>query len=279
MDLYTHVSRLAAQIIIRQYSTSFGLASSLFGAAQRHAVGDIYALVRIADEIVDTYGGIDAAEELLQLEQRVNHALETGYSSDIVVHAFAATAREYGIGRELTSPFFTSMRMDVSAPTSFSRKQYESYIYGSAEVVGLMCLKVFVHSKESYNMLASSAQALGSAFQKVNFLRDMSDDYLRLNRFYFPIQTFDSFDTATRDSIVHEIDTELGRAKEGCRQLPRSSQYAVALALKYFSALNHKLSKTPAESLKHQRTRINNGYKIWLLVALFAKRQLRLPAV
>src|SRR5690554_5989880 len=195
LELYTRVSEHAASVVISKYSTSFRLASRLLAEPIRQQVANIYALVRIADEIVDgaTDGAglslSEASRALTELEDQTHAALESGYCTNPIVHAFACTARSTGIGRELTEPFFASMRSDLDH-TGYDAEGFERYVYGSAEVIGLMCLHAFLagesRTADERQRMQAGARALGAAFQKVNFLRDLADDYQRLGRSYFP---------------------------------------------------------------------------------------------
>ena len=274
MSLYDDVARETASIVIRRYSTSFGLASRLLAPDVRRHVENIYALVRVADEVVDGGADIDessARRALDALEQETDGAVELGFSTNLVVHAFALTARETGFGRELTAPFFESMRMDlqhkVHDPASFER-----YVYGSAEVVGLMCLRAFLLGGPAgeYERLSTGARALGSAFQKVNFLRDLAADYEALGRSYFPGVDVAAFDEATKLRLLDDIDADLAVSAAVVPQLPRSSRRAVALAQSLFTELSRRLRATPAEQLVRARVRVPDPVKARLaLVAAF----------
>jgi len=274
VSLYDDVARETASIVIRRYSTSFGLASRLLAPDVRRHVENIYALVRVADEVVDGGADIDessARRALDALEQETDGAVELGFSTNLVVHAFALTARETGFGRELTAPFFESMRMDlqhkVHDPASFER-----YVYGSAEVVGLMCLRAFLLGGPAgeYERLSTGARALGSAFQKVNFLRDLAADYEALGRSYFPGVDVAAFDEATKLRLLDDIDADLAVSAAVVPQLPRSSRRAVALAQSLFTELSRRLRATPAEQLVRARVRVPDPVKARLaLVAAF----------
>jgi 15-cis-phytoene synthase len=203
VTLYDQVAHETASIVIRRYSTSFGLASRLLGPGVRQHVENIYALVRVADEIVDGSGeaaGLDVlatAQTLNALEAETELAIETGFSANLVVHAFALTARATGFGADLTAPFFESMRMDLTE-TEHDQASFEKYVYGSAEVVGLMCLRAFLKDEQVDDeaALVVGARALGAAFQKVNFLRDLKADFDALGRSYFPGVRVDAFTEA-----------------------------------------------------------------------------------
>lgn len=274
MSLYDDVARETASIVIRRYSTSFGLASRLLAPDVRRHVENIYALVRVADEVVDGGAHIDepsARRALDALEQETDGAVELGFSTNLVVHAFALTARETGFGRELTAPFFESMRMDLQQKVH-DQASFERYVYGSAEVVGLMCLRAFLLGSPAgeYERLSTGARALGSAFQKVNFLRDLAADYEALGRSYFPGVDVAAFDEATKLRLLDDIDADLVVSAAVVPQLPRSSRRAVALAQSLFAELSRRLRATPAEQLVRARVRVPDPVKARLaLVAAF----------
>lgn len=281
LELYTRVSEAAAAVIIREYSTSFGMASRLLARPVRCQVANIYALVRIADEVVDGVSdeaGLDleaATAALDELEEQTCHALLAGYSTNPIVHAFATTARNVGFGDELTAPFFESMRSDLRE-TVHDRPSFDRYVYGSAEVIGLMCLRAFLYGHErSENETASlitGARALGAAFQKVNFLRDLADDYEALGRSYFPEVDVAAFSEADKVRILDEISGELSMSRAALPLLPDSSRRAVALAQSLFSELAERLYATPAESILRSRVSVPSSVKLRLLAAAYAGR-------
>ncbi len=219
--LYDGVSEDTAAAVIRAFSSSFGLASRLLAEPVRTEVRNVYALVRVADEIVDNHdtglGREPRAKMLTWLRDDVCHALDHGYSSNLVVHAFARTAIRCGIGAELIDPFFASMAMDLDT-TVHTQESFERYVYGSAEVIGLMCLRVFLADQgpvartEAYDRLTPGARRLGAAFQKLNFLRDLAEDHDALGRRYFPGLEVESFSNADRDHIVDDIAADLAAA-------------------------------------------------------------------
>lgn len=273
LTLYSEVAEQAASLVIRRYSTSFGMASRLLGRAVRQPVENIYALVRIADEIVD--GGADeagverqvAARLLNELERDVERSLEEGYSANLIVHAFARTARAAGFGAELTEPFFASMRMDLSQ-TEHDEQSFRDYVYGSAEVVGLMCLRVFVtdapraYRDDQLATLEAGARALGAAFQKVNFLRDLRADVESLGRSYFPGIDVATLTEAQKLELVDDIDSDLAVAAATLPLLPASSRRAVALAHGLFAELNRRIRRTPASTLITTRVRVPDPVKL-----------------
>ena len=275
LALYDRVAEDAASIVIRSYSTSFSAASRFLGADVRQHVENIYALVRVADEIVD--GGAEEAgldllattRQLNELERETELAIEQGFSSNLIVHAFALTAREVSFGAELTAPFFESMRMDLSEK-EHDQESFERYVYGSAEVVGLMCLCAFLHghdvSDEQRAKFEHGAQALGAAFQKVNFLRDLADDFETLGRSYFPGIDVASFTEAEKIRLLDDLDADLRDATIGA-QLPASSRKAVALAHSLFAQLSKRIRATPVSELVKTRVRVPDAVKLRLAAA------------
>lgn len=270
METYNQSAEAASKIITETFSTSFGSATKLFPQSIRQDIYNIYGLVRIADEIVDSYQGKEVEALLYDLEVETNKAVRRQFSSNIVVHAFAATAHRYGIGADLTEPFFASMRMDITKAT-FTDEEYKTYIYGSAEVVGLMCLKVFCKGDtQKYEQLASGAKALGAAFQKVNFLRDIKDDYETRGRYYFPVGAYKTFDEATKLAILADISADFEHAKGAIVLLPSEARKAVNAAFHYYGALYKKLQHTPATKLQQERVRVSNAQKFFMLLRLKA---------
>lgn len=269
MELYLDTSYELARRLTERYSTSFSMSSRLFDTGIRPHIYAIYGMVRIADEIVDTHKGEYAPERLDAFEADVLRSIADGYSSNPILHAFAHTARKYAIGDELIRPFFKSMKMDLSQLT-YSPEEYAEYIYGSAEVVGLMCLRVFVDKDEIlYEVLLPGARALGSAYQKVNFLRDIKTDYSELGRIYFPGMTFEEFDEIKKDEIVHDIERDFTRAEEAVVRLPVSSQKAVKMSILYYRALLKKLKSAPVEDIKSRRIRVPNSHKLVLFAGSY----------
>lgn len=276
MQDYNDYAHWSSRQLTLCYSSSFGRATRMFPKNIRAAIFDIYGLVRVADEIVDSYGGSDMLEQLDQLESQTITALKSGYSTNPIVHAFVLTARDCLIGVEMLAPFFSSMRVDATGQKRFTAQEYDIYIYGSAEVIGLMCLKVFArYTDAKFDELKAGAQALGSAFQKINFLRDLANDYTQLGRYYFPINEYDSFSNDTRDAIVADIKKELVVARAAISAMPRSVSVPVAAAYNMYSALLDKLAKTDAEHLKQTRIRINDWQKIWWLITAWLGQKRR----
>lgn len=266
MELYKRVSYELAERLTRRYSTSFSMSSRLFAPRIRPHIYAVYGMVRLADEIVDTYRGEDVMAQLDDFETVVYQACNQGYSTNPIIHAFALTARKYGIERELISPFFASMRMDM-ATVEYDEPTYRRYIYGSAEVVGLMCLKVFVEGDATqYERLRTGAAHLGAAYQKVNFLRDLKADYELLGRVYFPGVNYPSFSEASKRAIEADIAADFAVAKASVRRLPLTARRAVHTSVLYYEALFRWLQKASVADIKARRIRVPNGVKLLLFV-------------
>lgn len=276
MSLYDTVAEETASIVIRRYSTSFGFAARLLDVRIRQHVENIYALVRVADEIVDgsaQAAGLDRlamGQTLNAFEAQTELAIESGFSTNLIVHAFAGTARATGFGRELTAPFFESMRADLTE-TQHDQESFERYVYGSAEVVGLMCLRVFLlgaqTSQEELVRLEKGARALGAGFQKVNFLRDLSADFDALGRSYFPGVRVDAFSELDKVRLLDDIDADLALSAVVVPMLPPTSRRAVALAHGLFCELSRRLRATPASTLRTTRVRVPNPVKARIALA------------
>lgn len=271
LERYLEAAERSSAEVIDTYSTSFGWASKLLGASERQPVRNIYALVRVADEIVDgaaAEANDDPAKLLDELEAETYRALASGFSTNLVVHAFAHTAREAGIKRDIIEPFFHSMRMDLTE-REHDQKSFDTYVYGSAEVVGLMCLKVFMvgldYTKEERVTLIAGARALGAAFQKVNFLRDLAADFKKLGRSYFPGVNVASFDADTQIRLIEDIESDLATSAKTLPLLPVGSRKAVAAAQMFFEALNDRIRNTPAEVLIETRISVPNSQKLVIL--------------
>ena len=273
---YDRVAQLSARTVIAGYSTSFGWAARLLDEPTRSHVRNIYALVRVADETVDDPDPqLPRAVRALMLDDlaaETAHAVERGRSTNLVVQAFAITARRHGIGSELIDPFFASMRADL-AITEHDQASLEEYVHGSAEVVGLMCLRVFVAGDSAaYARLREPAQSLGAAFQKVNFLRDLAEDHDQLGRTYFPGLDPASFSDAHRDQLLDDIDADLDRAAAAIPQLPVGSRRAVAAAHGLYSALSRRLRATPAAEIRRTRVRVPDHEKAQILARVLLGR-------
>ena len=268
---YTSAAVSSSGRVITEYSTSFGLACRFLGKSARRDIGNIYALVRLADEIVDGVAheaGLDTetiAGELDRLEEQTEAALVNGYSTNLIVHAFVTTARKHDITTDLTRPFFRSMRADLHR-YEHTDETLDDYIYGSAEVVGLMCLAVFRDmpgtDTSDDEMLVTSARRLGAAFQKVNFLRDLATDYKALGRSYFPDVDPAAFEETQKQHLVADIRADLAAAEPGMRRLDPRARIGVEMAYRLFSELTDTLDKRPAHELLSRRIRVNNPRKL-----------------
>lgn len=268
---YTSAAISSSGKVITEYSTSFGLASRFLGKSARRDIGNIYALVRLADEIVDGVAheaGLPhstIAAELDRLEDQTEEALATGYSTNLIVHAFSATARNHDITTELTRPFFRSMRADLHRH-EHTEETLDDYIYGSAEVVGLMCLAVFRNMPGTDTsddvVLVTSARRLGAAFQKVNFLRDLATDYAALGRSYFPNVDPADFAEDQKQELVADIRADLAAARPGIRRLDPRARIGVDMAHRLFSELTDELDARPANELLSRRVRVHNTRKL-----------------
>lgn len=269
---FSRAADTASTEVIRSYSTSFGLATRLLGERHRQHVRNIYAMVRIADEIVDgvaAEAGLDVSaqsEALASYVAETHRSMRVGYSTDLVLHAFARTARECGIDEDLTQPFFDSMSADIDTATGFTAfdaDAHERYVYGSAEVVGLMCLRVFLRDETrtaaQHETLTHGARQLGAAFQNVNFLRDLADDTDRLQRGY--LGDSGRLTDADRDAWVRTITTQLEDARRSIPLLPKDARAAVRSALALFEALTRRVAKTPASTLYERRVRVPDPIK------------------
>lgn len=266
MDKYRTTSMRVSALVTNNYSTSFGLATKLFPDHIKQAIYSIYGYVRLVDEIVDSYDGKDRLSQLNQLYRETIHAIESGFSTNLIVQAFCMTATKYGIDEVLIKPFFQSMKMDINF-FPLNKENYQKYIYGSAEVVGLMCLKVFIDNDEKqYLKLYGAAKSLGAAYQKINFLRDLSSDNKLLKRYYFPHDTYDSFSDKTKKQIISDIKKDLTAAKVGINDLPKAVQPALKTSYEYYNCLLTKLELASAKDIKNTRIRINNFKKTMILL-------------
>ena len=276
-ELFDQVSFDTSKLVTKKYSTSFSMAVKMLSPTIRYAIYNIYGFVRFADEIVDTFHDYKKEELLDDFENQYYKALENGISLNPILNSFQATVKRYNITDDLVKSFLKSMRADLSKSMYTSKEEYDEYIYGSADVVGLMCLKVFVDGDEKkYNELKSAAMRLGSAFQKVNFLRDLKDDFEVLNRTYFPNTDLNQLDEESKIKIIGEIEEDFKEGLNGIKKLPIEAKFGVFMAYRYYSQLLKKLKKTPALDIKNTRIRVPNYKKIELLTRSYVKYQLNL---
>lgn len=275
-NLFNKVSVDCSKLVTKSYSTSFTLAVKMLAPSIRDAIYSIYGFVRFADEIVDTFHEFDKAELLEKFEKDYYLALGEGISLNPILNAFQRTVKKYDIDDELIQSFLTSMKWDLTK-TDYNKTEFEQYIYGSADVVGLMCLKVFVNGdREKYEELKEPAMLLGSAFQKVNFLRDLKNDIELLQRSYFPNIHFKHLDQASKNRIIEEIEGEFKSAYKGVLRLPKTARFGVYTAYIYYKTLLNKLKKTPSEQILNTRIRISNPHKISLLTRCMVYYKLKL---
>lgn len=275
--LFDQVSQICSQKVTSAYSTSFSLAVKMLSPKIQGAIHSIYAFVRLADEIVDSFHDYDKKELLDEFERDVYLAIDRKISLNPVLNAYQNVVHQYNIDNELTDAFLASMRADLNKTTYSSVEEYEKYIYGSADVVGLMCLKVFVNGdQEQYEHLKAPAMRLGSAFQKVNFLRDLKDDTEVLSRTYFPHLANAEFNYETKDQIIDEIQSDFDAAYIGIKQLPLEARFGVYTAYIYYKKLLKKLNKTDVVMIRESRIRISNPLKIYLLARSFVNYKLNL---
>ncbi|MDG1327563.1 MAG: phytoene/squalene synthase family protein [Flavobacteriaceae bacterium] len=276
-QLFDSISSESSKIITKKYSTSFSIAVNLLSPNIREAIYNIYGFVRVADEIVDSFEEYPKEELLDRFEQEYRYSLKVGISTNPVINAFQGTVSKYHIDYALVESFLKSMRTDLEKQNYNNQKEIDDYIYGSADVVGLMCLKVFVQGdEERYNNLKESAMKLGSAFQKVNFLRDLNEDYENLNRSYFPNINPNNFTEADKARVLLEINNDFEEAYKGIIKLPKEAKLAVYVAYKYYFNLLHKIERTPSKTLKEKRIRVSNPKKMALLVESYFNFKLNL---
>jgi len=275
IELYHQSCEECSKLVTNNYSTSFSLGIKMFAKEFRTPIYNIYGFVRFADEIVDTFHEYNKEDLINEFRADTLSAIERGISLNPILHSFQQTVRRYKIDWQLIDAFLDSMIMDLHKST-FDRSQYETYIYGSAEVVGLMCLKVFVDGDQAeYDRLSPAARKLGSAFQKINFLRDIKSDFQDRGRIYFPGMDYETFNCEDKDSIEAEIQAEFDEALAGIKQLPQGAKLGVYLAYKYYTRLLKKIKKYSAKEVQEQRIRVTDRRKLLLLGTSTLKYQLR----
>lgn len=272
--LFDNLSAQVSKMTTKAYSTSFSLGIYFLDNRIRKPVYAIYGFVRFADEIVDSFDGYNKKYLLEKFKQETFEAIENRISLNPILNSFQHAVHQNNISLDLIETFLQSMAMDLEK-VDYTKPKYQQYILGSAEVVGLMCLKVF--TENNYNMyeeLTPYAMKLGAAFQKVNFLRDMKDDYDILGRIYFPNVNISEFNSDTKQEIEKEIDQDFKIGLEGIKKLPLSSKSGVYLAYVYYQSLFKKIKELPAQQVLKQRVRINNGKKIGLMVNSFLQNKM-----
>lgn len=275
--LFDSVSYRCSQLVTRQYSTSFSLATRMLAGSIRQDIYNIYGFVRFADEIVDSFHDYEKEELLDRFEDDLEHALTHHISLNPILNSFQQTYHRYAIPHHLVAAFMKSMRMDLHKKEYRTEEEYREYIYGSADVVGLMCLCVFVNGdRDRYEQLKESAMALGSAFQKVNFLRDLKADYDGLERTYFPNTNLLELDEISKAKIVAEIEEDFRKGYEGILELPGESKFGVYMAYRYYTKLLHKLRRLPSVEIRNSRVRVPNYQKVGLLARSYVRYRLNL---
>lgn len=277
MQLYNRVCEQGSRMITSSYSTSFSLGILALKPEIRTAIRNIYGFVRFGDEIVDTFHNFDKKELLDSFKADTFKAIHNGISFNPVLQAFQITVNEYKIDHKLIEAFLNSMAMDLDY-RNYQEDSFQEYIYGSAEVVGLMCLKVFCEGNpDQYNKLVPHARALGAAFQKINFLRDLKSDYKERGRVYFPnVDFLSNFDKYLKVQIEKDIEADFNLALEGIKQLPPSSKFGVYIAYIYFYRLLQKIHKLEPKKVMEKRVRISNPEKIVILFTSWLKYRLNL---
>lgn len=272
--LFDKVSWKASKLTTTNYSTSFSLGIRFLDKKFHNGIYGIYGFLRFADEIVDTFHGYPQEKLLEKFSADTYEAIEDGISLNPILNSFQAVVNQYGIEKELIDTFLDSMRRDLDQ-TSYDMQGFQEYILGSAEVVGLMCLRVFVEGDDKqYQELKPTAMALGSAFQKVNFLRDIKDDYQRLGRTYFPDVKFDRFDRAKLKELEEDINKDFDFALQGIRKLPKGARLGVYTAYIYYKSLMEKIVKMPTLELLESRIRIPNQQKVALFIRSYVHHNL-----
>lgn len=276
--LFDQVSTGCSKLVTKKYSTSFSLSVKMLSPKIRSAIYNIYGFVRFADEIVDSFHSYDKVKLMNKFEEDYYDSIKEGISINPIINAFQQTVFEYQITDDLVQAFLKSMKADLYKTEYNTKEEYDAYIYGSADVVGLMCLKVFVNGDtDKYEALKEPAMRLGSAFQKVNFLRDLKDDIEDLDRSYFPNVNLKSLDNDSKNTIIKEIEEDFDIAfKDGVLKLPVEAKFGVYVAYRYYKRLLKKLKNTPSEEIMETRIRISNPMKINLLARSFVKYKLNL---
>lgn len=274
MELFDQSALRSSKVITNLYSTSFSLGIRTLAKRYRDPVYAVYGFVRYADEIVDTFYQNNQRDLLEKFKSDTYEAIENRISLNPVLHAYQLVVNKYGFEKELTDAFLYSMELDLDH-TKYDQNGYNEYIYGSAEVVGLMCLRIFTEGDENeYQRLKPYARKLGAAFQKVNFLRDIKSDYLDRGRIYFPGVDFNHFTEKDKKWIEQDIQNDFDEALKGIRMLPVGARLGVYLAYTYYTSLFKKIKQQPARTVQSARLRISDNYKLWLLAQSYVMNKL-----
>ena len=276
-ELFDKISEQCSKNVTKSYSTSFSLATKMLSSNIRQDIYNIYGFVRFADEIVDTFHSYNKKELFSRFVDDLNYSLIEGISLNPILNSFQKTVNKYNIDKSLIDAFLKSMEQDLEKKKYKSLKEYKDYIYGSADVVGLMCLKVFVGgNNDDFNRLKPYAMSLGSAFQKVNFLRDLNDDYKKLNRIYFPGIDYKTFNEDAKNNIMVDIEKDFSKALKGIYMLPNNSKFGVYAAYKYYKRLLRKLDRASYLQIKSKRVRVPNYQKVDVLARSYVRYRLNI---
>lgn len=276
-SLFDSVSYSCSKTVTNMYSTSFSLATKMLAPSIRMDIYNIYGFVRFADEIVDSFHDYDKETLFNKFSEDLELALKDKISLNPILNSFQHTYHKYNIDKSMVDAFMKSMRLDLHKSTYLNEADYKEYIYGSADVVGLMCLKVFVKGDlEKFNELKDTAMSLGSAFQKVNFLRDLKADFDQLNRSYFPNVDLNQLDENSKQQIIDDIENDFEQGLSGIKKLPLEAKFGVFMAYRYYKQLLKKLKKTPALQIRNTRIRVSNPKKVELLMRSYVKYQLNI---
>jgi phytoene synthase len=275
-QLFDDISQEMSQLTTKRYSTSFSLGISFLDSDLHKPIYSIYGFVRFADEIVDSFHGFDKEALLADFKIQTYKAIAEGISLNPILNSFQWAVNKYAIPMDLIDTFLNSMEMDLNKQF-YSKEQYELYILGSAEVVGLMCLKVFVEGNDAeYERLKPSAMKLGSAFQKINFLRDLKDDFQTLGRTYFPGINMEEFNATVKKEIEADIEADFRAGYEGILQLPKNARFGVYMAYKYYFKLFKKIKAKSAQNILTERIRIPNYRKMRILLTSYVRHNLNM---
>lgn len=276
-QLFHDSSFECSKIITKTYSTSFSIAVKLLAPSIRTDIYNVYGFVRYADEIVDSFHEYNKEFLLNRFEEEYYISMKEGISLNPIINSFIKTVKKYSISDDLVQAFLKSMRLDLTKSDYTTKREYEEYIYGSADVVGLVCLKVFVGGdQKKYEELKESAMSLGTAFQKVNFLRDLKDDYENLNRSYFPNINIATLTPEDKNAIVKEIEADFELAYKGIVNLPVEARLGVYTAYIYYKKLLHKISKVSSDKILTTRIRVSNPKKISLVAKSYFTNMLNM---
>lgn len=275
-EIFDNVSKKASKMVTRHYSTSFSLGIKFLDKDFHESIYGIYGFVRLADEIVDSFHDFDKSVLLEEFKKETYLSIERGISLNLILNSFQKTVNKYKIEKNLIDTFLNSMAMDLEKK-NYTEENYKDYILGSAEVVGLMCLRVFVEgNNELYDKLKPFAMSLGSAFQKINFLRDLSDDYIGMGRVYFPNLNVQTMNKETKLAIEKDIEADFNDGLKGLKMLPKKARLGVYIAYIYYRSLFNKIKKLEVEHVLEKRIRIHNTHKITLLASSYLRNSFNL---